>query len=1494
MVLTRSGCYTNMHREDLEELTLIQLQTELTKLGLAVETDKKKCIDVLIRHHEKKQATGNRKTSPMDEGTESVAGSTPRGSSESLLQGILEKLDRQQLVIDQLISQKIMAQQPYVVPNLMTGVSSIQPPGMPNIQSPGMSNTQLPGMSNIQSPGMLQHSQFNLIPDAASVAAHSNIYNTAYQPQPILAAVPPAQAVSLLASQISPFGGGEDEYVDLWLTQVDQVAEIHGVNDGVKLLAATSKLNKHAREWYLRKNGPALRTWALFREAFSKAFHRYLSFQDMIQKVQARRWNFGKETFQEYSTQKLKLMHPMQLPERDCVQLLIGGINNYALRATATALKAHTVDEFLEEMYSITSACSSASKQSSSPPYKKEYTRDSKNIHHNSKDSKEAHRPDSTKPSSPKKEVLTCAYCRLKGHVKADCWKLKRKEQFSTTASGSSASPQVAAAEEVSPSPKDGQPIVGCVEESKRQLQISSSVIEIVTFNKQSCNLFALVDTGSPVSFIKESVCKSFFEKDMQVDKSDLHNFRSLNNSPIEVVGKKKTNIGLKILPSVNIEVMFHIIRNDSWNSHIVLGRDFFLQNKITLVFNPVKSKAEERLQLLREVASADVIEENDSGLATIHTDFGPAVDLKVQMVIKEVENTPVEKVDDDYRVTVQLHDNSIFAYSPRRFAWAERSQVREIIDDLLARGIIKESASPYCSRIIPVRKKNGKLRLCVDLRPLNARVVKQKYPFPVMEELFTRIADKSIRTLVDIKESFHAIKIHPDHTQYFAFATPDGQYEYTRLPFGYSEAPALFQKRLLQILQPLIRQNKILVYIDDILIPSDTVEENLEVLRQVLLLLKKYSFNVNFSKCQFLKTKLEYLGYILSDQGITLSKRHSEAVEKFPVPRNVMELQRFLGLVGYFRKFVKDFAQKAKPLYSLLKKSTAFNFDKQCLEAFRVLKTDLTTFPVLRLYNPRLQTELHTDASSVALAAILLQRQDDKALAPIAFYSQATNSAESRYHSFELEMLAIVKAVERFHVYLYGVEFIIKTDCIALVYAVNKANLNPRIARWVLRLQNYSFKLMHRKGNLMTHVDALSRIVASIDTVPLERELRCRQSADPYLQSIAKALEETEHDKYVLIEGLVYRSIDKKLLFYVPESMITNIIRVYHDDCAHCGLDKTLQGIRDSYWFPSMRRKVKSHIENCITCLMSNTSTNTKEGEIQFESTPQSPFQVMHTDHFGPLIKTTDGFRHVLTLIDAFTRFTWLFPVKSTSSKETINCLSTVFDVFGNPSELVSDRGTAFSSFEFSEFTQTRNIKHRQVAVAAPWANGLSERVNRFLKTSLRKVVDDQSDWSKKLKEVQYAINNTFHSAIKASPAKLLFGIDKCNHLDTDLTRYLKHLSNSTLSASEFEELRHKNRDIALQASDEMKNYNKTYYDKHHKTPSEYKIGDYVMIRDSTVKPGEDRKLKAIYKGPYVVAKTLNKNRYVIQDIPGYNITQKPYNSILSPDRLKRWISSD
>lgn len=283
----------------------------------------------------------------------------------------------------------------------------------------------------------------------------------------------------------------------------------------------------------------------------------------------------------------------------------------------------------------------------------------------------------------------------------------------------------------------------------------------------------------------------------------------------------------------------------------------------------------------------------------------------------------------------------------------AEKNELQEIVSDLLERDIIKPSISPYCARVVLVSKRSGKKRMCVDLRPLNQRIHPQKYPFPIIEDQLDKLCGKKVFTKLDLKDGFHQINIHPEHTKYFSFAIPSGQYEFVKMPFGYSEAPAEFQKRILQIFYSLIRSDKILIYIDNILIPTITIKENLEILKEVMVCLKKYELELNLAKCIFLRKEIEYLGYLVSAEGISMCKRRIQAILDFPQPQTLRELRSFLGLTNYFRKFIQDYSIKTKPLQALVKKDVEFVFNETCIKAFMQLKEELTTPPVLCIYNP-------------------------------------------------------------------------------------------------------------------------------------------------------------------------------------------------------------------------------------------------------------------------------------------------------------------------------------------------------------------------------------------------------------------------------------------------------------------------------------------------------------------------------------------------------------
>lgn len=345
-----------------------------------------------------------------------------------------------------------------------------------------------------------------------------------------------------------------------------------------------------------------------------------------------------------------------------------------------------------------------------------------------------------------------------------------------------------------------------------------------------------------------------------------------------------------------------------------------------------------------------------------------------------------------------------------------ERIQVKKIINDILANGVIRESHSEYASPIVLVRKKNGELRMCVDYRDVNKRVVKERYPLPIIQDQINALCHAKYFTTLDMKSGFYQMRIEESSKHITAFVTPDGHYEFNRVPFGYVNSPSVYQRAIDKALGNL-KGNKAFVYLDDVLIPSRTIEEGLQHLEEVLNVLSTSGFSLNYEKCVFFAQETEYLGVILSQGTVRPSTRKVIALTNTPPPSDVKGVRQFMGLAGYFRRFTKGFSQLTAPISSLLKKNCAFEWTTECEKIIQIIITTLTEPPVLCIYNPDLNCELHTDANSVGIGAALLQKENN-IVRPVANYRRRTTDYESRYHSYDLETLAIAEAVEHFRVY--------------------------------------------------------------------------------------------------------------------------------------------------------------------------------------------------------------------------------------------------------------------------------------------------------------------------------------------------------------------------------------------------------------------------------------------------------------------------------------------
>lgn len=409
-----------------------------------------------------------------------------------------------------------------------------------------------------------------------------------------------------------------------------------------------------------------------------------------------------------------------------------------------------------------------------------------------------------------------------------------------------------------------------------------------------------------------------------------------------------------------------------------------------------------------------------------------------------------------------------------------ERKALTQQIQEMLERGWIEPSVSPYGAPVIFVRKKDGSLRLVIDYRALNKVTVRNRYPLPRIDDLIDIIGKAKYFTSLDLTSGYHQVKIAEEDVEKTAFRTPDGHFQWRVLSMGLTNAPSVFQMVMNRVFGALIGKS-VVVYLDDILIFSKTQEEHLEHIRQVFEILKKEQLYCKLAKCEFMKEKVAYLGHIINEHGVQPDPSKVQVVKDWPRPKSVHELRSFLGLCNYFRRYIKSYARKTYPLTELLKKGVwekgGDPWDETHDLAFQVVKEALTTAPVLTHYDMSKPVELICDASKVALGGILMQ--DGR---PIAYESRKFTPAETRYSTGDRELLAVIHCLKVWRCYLHGQPFTLVTDHKPNTYLRSLENWSDRQARWNEKLEQFPYVWEYRKGE-DNIADPLSRIAVLIRT---------------------------------------------------------------------------------------------------------------------------------------------------------------------------------------------------------------------------------------------------------------------------------------------------------------------------------------------------------------------------------------------------------------------------
>ena len=604
-----------------------------------------------------------------------------------------------------------------------------------------------------------------------------------------------------------------------------------------------------------------------------------------------------------------------------------------------------------------------------------------------------------------------------------------------------------------------------------------------------------------------------------------------------------------------------------------------------------------------------------------VANDLSPIEEKKVFEVVSEFSDVfavNAEELGHTELVqhTINTGDHPPIKQLPHRTPFALKGQIEQMIAKMLEQGVITPSSSPWASPVVLVAKKDGSTRFCVDYRRLNSITRMDTYPLPRIDDTLDLLAKTKFFSTLDLASGYWQVGMEASLQPKTAFCAHSGLYEFTVMPFGLCNAPATFQRLMETVLSGLARE-KCFIYLDDVLVVGITFEEHANNLREVLTPIREAGLRLKPSKCHLAKSKVTYLGYVVSKEGVTVDPDKVAAIQKFPTPASVKELRSFLGLASYYRRFIPGFSKVASPLFALTHKGREFAWSQECEDVFKKMKSLLSTAPLLVFPDFSKEFVLETDASGLGLGAILSQQQDNKVVAPISYASRTLQKHEQNYGVTELEALGVVWAVKHFHPYLYGHKCLVITDHEALKSLLNTPHPSGKLARWGLAIQELDLVIQYRPGKKNQSADALPRMPAISQESVLakdgegmvsalvcdngERGLGTKQDDDPNLKPIRHYLKANElpsderiarelvlsRPQFEIIDVLYHVELDKTLRVIPTVAQRRKLFEDTHSGLfgGHLRSAKIHSQLAKHFWWPTMRTDIFQWCRACQVC---------------------------------------------------------------------------------------------------------------------------------------------------------------------------------------------------------------------------------------------------------------------------------------------------------------------
>ena len=1069
-----------------------------------------------------------------------------------------------------------------------------------------------------------------------------------------------------------------------------------------------------------------------------------------------------------------------------------------------------------------------------------------------------------------------------------------------------------------------------------------------------------LLDSGATISVIKNAFWKELTNNtDVRIQEHDDLYLLGAGGTQIKVFGKVKLDV---ILAGEKYPQEFHIV--NTLSNNVILGEDFLLKYEAIINF----SKKEVTLvpPTHEEIAETDddvnqTIQEDDSPeikALNLITASSPNLNVKCLTLEEPVYQPPTTDNEvwqdsfplqldcpdlteaDKAKLFTLIHTNrDVFALdaselgrtnvckhridikdatpvkqNPYRVSPAQREELDKHIDLLIEQDMIRPSVSSWASPILLVPKPHSTaLRMCIDYRKLNSVTNKDSHPLPRIDTILDSLHGAKFFTTLDLMCGYWQIEMEEESKDKTAFVSHRGLFEFNVMPFGLSSAVATFSRTMNFVLQH-IPKSYCLVYLDDIIVFSNTIAEHCNHLQEVFNALRKANMKLKPSKCSFAKTSTKFLGHVVSADGIRPHEDNVKAVREFPTPSKPKQVRSFMGLCAYYRRFIKDFAYIAKPLYDLTKKEASFTWTTECEKAFNHFKTILTSEPLLAYPNFRETFYLYTDASNKGIGFTLGQKYDGKEFV-ILYGGRIFHKSEKNFSTTEKECLAVVAAVQKVRPYVYGTKFIIITDHSALRWLLSIKDPTGRLARWAMILQVYDFEIQYRPGRQHGNADALSRRydddTEDTEEIPKENEsntqlaladsltapnatkkpliistlslknLKDLQNTDSKLKLKMEILrsrtspEELPNNQdnrnYHMKDGILYYQniqYDDQPRLVVPDSIKHEILLWNHDHpfAGHFGIEKTYDRIKKHYFWPNMYHEIDNWVKSCLSCAMKNTPTNIQKAPL-LPIAVSGPFEQVSVDIIGPITPSLSGNRYIVVFTDRLTKWVEARALASTEAPTIAKVfLDDVIYRHGIPRTLLSDRGKQFLSQFMLELCKLINTEKINTTSYYPACNALTERFNKTLIQIISKyVASNLKDWDLYLHSALFAYRTTVHNTTKYSPYYMLHGREP--RLLPDLSLYQPPI----MSRDTEEHFQHTVKSVKLAHQLAKENIEKQQlrmklqFDKKSSVRS-FNVGDKVLVYTPKTKKGLSKKLLHFWHGPYVITEQLSPVNYKIQ----------------------------